>query len=58
MLTLEKFEEACEIVRQCNESRPSLIYSEYFSEQTGGKVYLKPENMQHHRRIQSTRRLL
>ena len=23
-----------------------LVYSEYFSEQTGNKVYLKPENMQ------------
>ena len=24
----------------------SLIYSDYLSEQTGNKVYLKPENMQ------------
>ena len=25
----------------------NLIYSEYFSEQTGNKVYFKPENMQY-----------
>ena len=24
-----------------------LVYSDYLSEQSGGKVYLKPENMQH-----------
>ena len=45
MLTLEKFEEASEIVKRV--TRPTkLIYSEYLSSQTGGKVYLKPENMQ------------
>ena len=44
-LTLEKFEEASEIV--CRVTRPTnLVYSEYFSAQTGNKVYLKPENMQ------------
>ena len=25
----------------------NLVYSEYFSNQTGNKVYLKPENMQY-----------
>ena len=46
MLTLEKFELASEVVK--NVTKPTkLVYSEYLSQQTGGKVYLKPENMQH-----------
>ncbi|MDE6221138.1 MAG: threonine ammonia-lyase [Lachnospiraceae bacterium] len=45
MLTLEKFEEASEIVKNVT-SETKLIYSEYLSGQTGNKVYLKPENMQ------------
>lgn len=45
MLTLEKFEEASEIVKEVT-SETKLIYSEYLSGQTGNKVYLKPENMQ------------
>lgn len=45
MLTLEKFEEASEIVKKVT-SETKLIYSEYLSNQTGNKVYLKPENMQ------------
>ena len=46
MLTLDRFEEASEIVKKV--TKPTkLVYSEYLSEQTGGKVYLKPENMQH-----------
>lgn len=45
MLTLEKFEEASEIVRKVT-SETKLIYSDFFSNQTGNKVYLKPENMQ------------
>ena len=46
MLTLEKFEEASEVVKKVtNETK--LIRSNYLSEQTGAKVYLKPENMQH-----------
>ena len=45
MLTLEKFEEASEIVKKVT-SETKLIYSEYLSIQTGNKVYLKPENMQ------------
>jgi threonine dehydratase len=44
-LTLEKFEEACETVSKVTRDT-SLIYSDYFSERTGGKVYLKPENNQ------------
>ena len=45
MLTLEKFEEASEVVKKITrETR--LIYSEYLSAQTDNKVYLKPENMQ------------
>ena len=46
MLTLEKFEEASEIVKKVT-NPTKLIYSEYLSQQTGSKVYLKPENMQH-----------
>lgn len=45
MLTLEKFEEASEIVKKVT-SETKLIYSEFLSNQTGNKVYLKPENMQ------------
>ena len=45
MLTLEKFEEASEIVKKVI-NPIKLIYSDYFSNQTGAKVYLKPENMQ------------
>ena len=45
MLTLEKFEEASEIVKKVT-LETKLIYSDYFSKQTGNKVYLKPENMQ------------
>ena len=45
MLTLEKFEEASEIVKNVT-LETKLIYSEYLSSQTGNKVYLKPENMQ------------
>ncbi len=46
MLTLEKFEEATELVKRVT-NPTKLIYSDYLSEQSGGKVYLKPENMQH-----------
>ena len=45
MMTLEKFEEASEIVQKVT-LRTDLVYSDYFSDQTGNKVYLKPENMQ------------
>ncbi len=45
MLTLEKFEEASEIVKKVT-LETKLIYSSYLSTATGNKVYLKPENMQ------------
>ncbi len=45
-LTLEKFEEASETVTKVT-TETKLVYSEYFSRQTGNKVYLKPENMQY-----------
>lgn len=45
MLTLEKFEEASELVRKVT-SPTKLVYSEFLSEETGGRIYLKPENMQ------------
>ena len=45
-LTLEKFEEATEVVSKVI-SETKLVYSEYFSNLTGNKVYLKPENMQY-----------
>ena len=45
MMTLEKFEEAADKVKEVV-LPTNLIYSEYFSQQTGNKVYLKPENMQ------------
>ncbi|CUX42043.1 threonine ammonia-lyase [Clostridium sp. C105KSO13] len=46
MLTLEKFEEASEIVKQVT-NPTKLIFSDYLSDMYGAKVYLKPENMQH-----------
>ena len=45
MLTLEKFEEASEIVQRVIQ-KTKLVYSDYFSNQTGNKIYFKPENMQ------------
>ena len=45
-LTLKKFEEAAEKVKEAT-LPTNLIFSEYFSNQTGNKVYLKPENMQY-----------
>lgn len=44
-MTLDKFEEATEAVKKII-LRTKLIYSDYFSDTTGNKVYLKPENMQ------------
>ncbi len=46
MLTLDKFEEASEKVKEVIQET-KLIYSDYLSSQTGNKVYLKPENMQY-----------
>ncbi len=45
MMTLDKFEEAAETVKRVT-LRTKLIYSDYFSDTTGNKVFLKPENMQ------------
>lgn len=45
MMTLDKFEEASEAVIKVT-NRTKLVYSDYFSDMTGGKIYLKPENMQ------------
>lgn len=45
MLTLESFEQATEVVKKVA-LETNLLYSDYFSEQSGNKVYLKPENMQ------------
>lgn len=45
MLTLERFEEASDIVRKVTQET-KLVYSDFYSAQTGNKVYFKPENMQ------------
>ena len=45
MLTLDKFEEASEKVKEVT-LETKLVYSDFLSAQTGNKVYLKPENMQ------------
>ena len=45
MMTLEKFEEASEVVKKVT-NKTKLVHSAYLSEMTGNKVYLKPENMQ------------
>ena len=42
MLTLDKFEEASEKVKEVT-LETKLVYSDYWSQQTGNKVYLKPE---------------
>ena len=44
-MTLSKFEEAYEDVKKVTLDT-KLIYSDYWSNATGNKVYLKPENMQ------------
>lgn len=45
MLTLEAFEEASEEVKKVS-LETKLIFSDFYSKQTGNKVYFKPENMQ------------
>ena len=45
MLTLEKFEEASEVVKKVT-LETKLVYSDFLSGQTGNRVFLKPENMQ------------
>ena len=44
-MTLDKFEKAYETVQKVI-LETKLIYSDYYSDLTGNKVYLKPENMQ------------
>ena len=44
-MTLEKFEEAYDAVKKVT-LETKLIYSDYWSNSTGNKVYLKPENLQ------------
>ncbi len=44
-MTLEKFEEASDVVKRVT-LETKLVYSDYFSEATGNKVFFKPENMQ------------
>ena len=46
MMTLEKFEEAAEKVKEVT-LNTNLMYSEFYSSLTGNKVYFKPENMQY-----------
>ena len=45
MLTLPAFEAAFEAVKKVTQET-GLIYSKYFSDHTGNKIYFKPENMQ------------
>ena len=45
MLTLEKFEEASEVAKKVTQET-KLVFSDFYSAQTGNRVYLKPENMQ------------
>ena len=45
-LSLKKFEEAAEKVKEVTLAT-NLVYSECFSNQSGNKVYLKPENLQY-----------
>lgn len=45
MMTLEKFEEAYEVVQKVI-LQTKLVYSDFYSDLTGNKVYIKPENMQ------------
>ena len=44
-MTLDRFEEAYEDVKKVT-LETKLIYSDYWSNTTGNKVYLKPENLQ------------
>lgn len=45
MLSLSRFEEASEVVKRVT-LETKLVYSDYLSDLTENKVYLKPENMQ------------
>ena len=46
MLTRNDFDEACKAVSEVT-LETKLVYSEYLTERTGNKIYLKPENMQY-----------
>ena len=56
MLTIDKFEEASEVVKRVTQDT-KLIFSDYFSQMTGNKVYFKPENMQRTRSEEHTSEL-
>ncbi len=45
-ITLDKFKKAAAKVKEVTSDTP-LIYSGFFSEQSGNNIYLKPENLQH-----------
>ena len=45
-LNISIFEQASEKVQEVVLPTP-LVYSDFFSKQSGNKVYLKPENIQH-----------
>ena len=57
MLTLEKFEEASEIVKKVT-LETKLMYSEYLSRQTGSKGLFEAGEHAVHRRLQGAGRLL
>lgn len=44
-MNLDKFEEATNIVKEVI-LETKLIYSDYFSDSTGNRVFFKPENLQ------------
>lgn len=50
MMTLEKFEEASELVKKVT-NPTKLIYSEYLSAQTGAKVLFKTGKYAAHRSL-------
>lgn len=45
MLTLDRFEEASEVVKEVIQET-KLIFSDHYSQMTGNRVFFKPENMQ------------
>ena len=45
MLTRDEFDKAVSVVKEVT-VETKLVYSDYFSEQTGNRVYFKPENLQ------------
>ena len=47
-MSLEKVEEASELVKKVT-NQTKLIFSDYLSEASGGKVYLKPVKMEQNR---------